>query len=189
MPVRLLLFLLGAGPTAVGLVWQSAPRGTDETAWIVNDGVNLRAGPSVAEPVVTRLSLGEPVTILGIAGPIEPIDGVSERWYRVRTYAGDGCVFGSTLTSARWEADFDEDDELERVTIALAPDGGAIVRVAEPAVPPPGRVIEARIEVGEVAGLAAVKAGARIQLSNGTQHWTCRYGAKGPGYLGKLTCE
>ena len=190
MTFRLLALLLGAGPAAVGLVWQSAPRGTDEKAWVVNDGVNLRSGPSRDAPVVSRLSLGEEVTILGVAGPIEVIDGVSERWYQVRTYSGDGCLFGGTLTGARWEADLDEDGELERATVTLGANGTAIVRVAELAVPPPGGVAELKVDIGtDIAGLTAVKGGPQITLSNGKREWVCSYGAKAPGYRGQVRCE
>jgi hypothetical protein len=96
------------------------------------DGANLRPGPGIEGDPVAQVPFGAEVEILEVASePVRVQDRV-DRWYRVKTPAGEGHLFGNTLTPLFYEVDLDDDGKAEQVTVAYTAKLSVIVRVFEP---------------------------------------------------------
>lgn len=98
---------------------------------------NLRRQPSAGSEVVAQLSLGSKVKVLSVATEATRVGERVDRWYRVQPIGSDkgGFLFGSTLTAAAFEIDFDNDGEKEWVTVAWTSSYKIRVRVWEPGAP------------------------------------------------------
>ncbi|MEM6533253.1 MAG: SH3 domain-containing protein [Myxococcota bacterium] len=73
-----------------------------QTLYAVSPDINLRAKPSVASPVLAKLSMGAPVVVAGEPGALEIAAGRSDHWYPVTAAGRKGFLHGSTLTPFRW---------------------------------------------------------------------------------------
>lgn len=169
------------------------PDGTGIVMWVASDGVNLRAAPSTQGEVKAELPLGAEVTRLGTDRE-ETIGPRTAPWVKVKTDAGEGYVWGGTLTGARAETDLDGDGVRERVTLSFRSDHHQIVRLAEAGSPPveldlgvdgdidgPPSIMQLEVAGPEVAGMPLLKVhlpGREMCGSGTTTYWVSLHEGK-----------
>lgn len=127
--------LLVAGPgdaraevSAGTAKWEEQPA-VGATLWAGGSGVNLRAGPAADAPVVAALPLGAPVTVLAVDGTTLQLGEHEAAWLQVRAEAGEGFVWGGSLTGASATRDLNGDGAPEVLTLVWRADHHLALRV------------------------------------------------------------
>lgn len=142
--IATLVLVLAASPEPLAYGYRSGGEGKPNTwdvsdwskaksVWVATDGAHLREKPDADAAVVAELDFGVPVQRVEAVTP-EPIEvkDRTDRWYRVSVQGHDGFLFGSVLTTARYEDDFDGDGDLELATVAFTAEKKIRVRFFEP---------------------------------------------------------
>lgn len=99
--------------------------------YTVDEGVNIRAAPTMDAQVITSAPLGMPVQVTGIAKPWDEIDGRFDAWYRVKAGELTGFAFGGALTPLRHSLDLNSDGRDEIVTISAGKDFNLRIRILD----------------------------------------------------------
>ncbi len=103
-----------------------------ERLFVGVDGTNLRAEPTVDSEVVTKLTLGTEVEVLGQASEPEEVVARRNVWYRIRARTGEeGHLFGALLSPLRVTMPSAGGEDLVAV-VTFSPDFGPRVRAWAP---------------------------------------------------------
>lgn len=100
--------------------------------WVVGADAYLYESPSAASKEGKLLPSGTAAKVAEVGTAVEMVEDRVDTWYRVETALGAGWVHGGRLSPAGWQADFDQDGEVEFMGVTFAPDFSIRVVVVEP---------------------------------------------------------
>ena len=97
--------------------------------------INLRSEPTVLSNVVSKVPLGQPVTVLEQSKEAE-LGGRQDHWYHISTTINGvehtGYLFASTLTPHRFDLDFDGDGVDETIVVSFNNNYSLLFRLHDP---------------------------------------------------------
>lgn len=97
--------------------------------------INLRSEPTVLSDVVSKVPLGQPVTVLEQSKEAE-LGGRQDHWYHISTTINGvehtGYLFASTLTPHRFDLDFDGDGVDETIVVSFNNNYSLLFRLHDP---------------------------------------------------------
>jgi hypothetical protein len=102
-----------------------------EIAYVAVHESNLREKPDAAAASLALLPLATEVKVEKAASARVKVGERVDLWYEVSLAGKRGFIFGGALTKAAFTASLDDDPELERITVAWAPNYKIRVRVLD----------------------------------------------------------
>ena len=123
------------GPDITTFEVQARYEQFEGTVYSAAHNINLRSEPTVLSDVVTKVPLGQPITIIEISEEAE-LGGRKDFWYHISTEINGakhtGYLFASTLTPHRIDGDFDGDGTEETLVISFNNNYSLLFRLHDP---------------------------------------------------------